>query len=323
MLQCGFCGQEYSEEEAEIDHLDQGFFCDCCDGYTYIKQDVKQHRFTLLLEENAGENPATYSKRISFNRRLSILRFPGGKAKIIPFLYSKLIENSTTRLVSPFTGGGSFELAMLEAGVIRELLLNDLDFGIYALFWSIINAPDELCYPVQWIRPTHKDYFEAQTFVKSDYQECNIIEAAWATLLGNRLAYSGIYSANPLGGRKGTRESLLSRWNPVDLCKRIKRIHQMGERITVSNIDACELIEEEYWSPDTTIFLDPPYVQKGKQLYRCYYTEADHLDLNMLLESLYRGVPGADIILIYDNDPLIERIYSYPTIEKISRVYSI
>ena len=159
--------------------------------------------------------------------------------------------------------------------------------------------------------------------MKSNYQNCTINDAAWSTLLLNRLAYSGIYSANPLGGRTGTKESLLSRWNPDDLCKRIKRIYRLGEQITVSNIDACQLIEEEYWSPDTTLFLDPPYVKKGKQLYRCYYTREDHLDLKFLLESLYHGVPGADIILIYDNDPLIEQIYSLPTIETVSRIYSI
>ncbi len=43
-----------------------------------------------------------------------------------------------------------------------------------------------------------------------------------------------------------------------------------------------------------------------------------------LLDSLHQGMPGADIIVTYDNDPLIERIYEYPTeIEKVSRVYSI
>jgi len=97
----------------------------------------------------------------------------------------------------------------------------------------------------------------------------------------------------------------------------------MCDRITVSNLDACELIEEEYWRPKTTLFIDPPYFKKGKQLYRCFYDEKQHLQLNELLESLHHGMPGADIILTYDNDPFIENIYWYPTIEKISRIYSI
>lgn len=323
MLQCRFCGEEYLYNEAEIDHLNQGYFCEVCDGYTYLREDIKEHKFTLLLEDNQGMNPAPKTNGISFNKRLSVLRYPGGKSKLIPFLYTKLVENSTKRLVSPYAGGASVELALLDAGIVQELVLNDIDFGIYALFWTIIHTPEEITYRLNSIRPTHNDYFEAQSIVKSDYQNCTIIESAWATLLVNRLAYSGIYRANPLGGRNGTRDSLLSRWNPEDLCRRIKHIHRLGHRIHLSNIDACQLTEEEYWSPDTTIFLDPPYVGKGKQLYRCYYSQEDHIALNVLLESLYQGVPGADIILIYDNDPLIRDLYLYPTIETVSRVYSI
>lgn len=34
-------------------------------------------------------------------------------------------------------------------------------------------------------------------------------------------------------------------------------------------------------------------------------------------------MPGADIMLTYDNDEFIEWIYLFPEIEKINRVYSI
>jgi hypothetical protein len=35
------------------------------------------------------------------------------------------------------------------------------------------------------------------------------------------------------------------------------------------------------------------------------------------------GIPGADIILTYDNQKYIKELYYWPMIEKISRVYSI
>jgi DNA adenine methylase len=143
-------------------------------------------------------------------------------------------------------------------------------------------------------------------------------------LLVNRLAYSGIYKANPLGGRSGTKQCLLSRWNPDDLCKRIRLIHEMSDRISILNKDACELIEEAYWQgPTTTLYIDPPYFQKGKQLYRCYYDREQHIELNVLLDSLHHGMPGSDILLCYDNDPFIREIYMYPDIEKFNRVYSV
>jgi len=318
-LVCQHCHEQITFEYAEIDPQGRGFWCEC-DGYTYLPSEKNHHRFTLLLEDKDSINTVASSVKTKFQKRLSVLRYPGGKSKLIPYLFSKIQASSTNTLVSPFCGGASLELALLHAGVVKQLILNDLDFGVYALFWTMKFAPDELLYRIKNTLPTHKDYFYAQSIIKSDYHSCTILEAAWNLLLVNRLAYSGIYKANPLGGRHGTSNDLLSRWNPKDLSKRITQFNNMSDQITILNMDACDLIEEEYWRPSSTIFIDPPYVQKGEQLYRCYYGMDEHVRLNVLLDSLYHGMPGADIILTYDNDPLIENIYMYPTIEKISRI---
>ena len=86
----------------------------------------------------------------------------------------------------------------------------------------------------------------------------DIPDAAWCSLLVNRLAFSGIPKANPLGGKNGTISQLTSRYNPLVLAKRIKKVHSMSERITITQNDAIQLIEEEYWNSDATIFIDPP-----------------------------------------------------------------
>jgi DNA adenine methylase len=323
VLICRFCANDESPEEAEIDSYNKGWWCSFCDGYTYLESAaVAEHRFTLILEDDADRNSAFPKVKIPFNKRLSPLRYPGGKSKVIPLIYSMMREEASHTLVSPFAGGASVELALLQAGIIHELILNDLDFGIYGLFWTIKHAPDDLMHRIQHTVLTHDYFFAAQTIVKSDYQRCTIIEAAWALLVVNRLSYSGIYKANPLGGRAGSNKDLLSRWNPDDLCKRIRQIHAVSDRITIFNMDACKLIEESYWLERCTLYIDPPYVKAGKQLYRCYYNRDEHVELNVLLDSLYHGMPGADLILIYDNDPLIEDIYMYPCVEKFSRVYS-
>jgi DNA adenine methylase len=325
VLTCQFCEYEVDLIDAEIDQYQQGFWCGACDGYTYM-DGLQRHRFTLILEDgkSSGSRIPTIKVPVILKKQLSLLRYPGGKSKFIPVIYSKLQAEKTKTLVSPYTGGGSLELAFLSAGIVSELILNDLDVGIYSLFWVIKHMPDDLVYRIRNSKPTHKEYFKAQSVMKNDYAGCTILEAAWYILLVNRLAYSGIYSANPLGGRCGKQSELISRWNPDKLCKRIQAIHEMSDGITVMNMDACDLIEEEYWKPETTIFIDPPFVKKGKQLYRCYYDEAEHIRLNVLLDSLHQGMLGADIIVTYDNDPLIEKIYLYPTsIEKFSRVYSI
>ncbi|MEI2358807.1 DNA adenine methylase [Mesobacillus zeae] len=321
---CNFCGAQAPFEDVEIDSYQKGFWCTDCDGYNYFSPERQAtHRFTLIIEDKASINMSIPNTKLKLNKRISPLRYPGGKSRLANFIASKLQANSSRTLVSPFAGGASVELSLLEAGVIEQLILNDLDFGVYSLFWTIQNAPYELEERIKTFTPSHNDFFIAQDLIKNDYAGCTIFEAAWSLLLVNRLAYSGIYKANPLGGRRGMQHHLLSRWNPKNLIMRIRKIHSLSRSIQIFNKDACDIIEEMYWSSNTTMFLDPPYVQKGKQLYRCFYEENDHIKLNVLLESLYQGFPGADIILCYDNDPFIKSNYIFPEVEKISRAYSI
>lgn len=325
MLTCSLCSEtgQLDNDSFTADSSNQGFWCESCDGYSYFDTNAVKHRFTLILEDAAAPRPIYEIPDIKFRKRLSPLRYPGGKSKLIDYLYSHLQQTKTEKLISPFTGGGSFELAMLHSGVIQQLHLNDLDFGIYSLWWTILHAPSELIYRVHSAVPTHHDYFEAQSIIKSDFFGVTMLEAAWSTLLVNRLAYSGIARANPLGGRKGKQKELLSRWNPVEIESRIRTIAAMSDRITISNMDALELIEEAYWDESHSIFIDPPYFAKGKDLYNCYYTQKDHTMLCVLLESLHRGMPGADIIVTYDYHEQIQNLYHLSEDVIIGRHYSI
>lgn len=323
MFTCQFCGMTGSEEEDfQIDRYNRGYWCECCDGYTYLEENSIKHRFTLILEDKNIEKlvfPPT-SKKLS--KRLSPYRFPGGKSKIIDYLYSHLEKVKTKKLISPFTGGGSFELSMLEAGVVEELHLNDLDTGVFSLWWMIKHMPYVLIERLNSLIPNHRDYYFAQTIIKSDYRGVDMVDAAWASLLVNRLAYSGIFKANPLGGKYGSKQQLLSRWNPTELIRRIKTIHEMSGKIEITQETAIELIEEAYWDNQSTIFIDPPYVNKGKDLYHCYFKENDHRELAFLLDSLYHGCPGADILVTYDYSKWLEDIYEYPKKEVVGRIYS-
>jgi DNA adenine methylase len=284
MLVCRFCSEVGDHDDFELDRANgRGFWCESCDGFTYFDEDALK-QFTLILEDKTGQKPSVNTPPIKLRKQLSPFRFPGGKSSVIDFLYNHLQKGKTKTLYSPFTGGGSFEFAMLDADVVERLHINDLDFGVYSVWWVMLHAPYALIDRIQSIKPTHKDYFQAQAVIKSDYYGVNAIEAAWATFLVNRLSYSGIAKANPLGGKGGTQKALLARWNPKGLISRIEHIHSLSERITVSQEDAVEFIQEAYWDDDSTLFIDPPYIAAGKALYNHYYNEKDHLDLCILLD---------------------------------------
>lgn len=270
--------------------------------------------YYLLLEENKVETPIKIKQK--FNKRLSPLRYPGGKSKFIPYLYNKMDHNKSI-FVEPFCGGSSVGLSLLDAGVIKKLILNDLDYGVYSLFHTICNNPRLLIEKISEYVPTRKSFFQLRNLIQTDYKNCSEEDAAFALLIVNRLAFSGICKANPKG-------NLTERYNPEQLIKRIQKISSLRDNITVLNYMANDVILEYYWDPDITLFVDPPYYEKGKQLYNKYFTDKDHIELAYYINGLFCGYPGAaDIFLTYDNDEYIKNIYQPSTQVIVGRNYSI
>jgi DNA adenine methylase len=316
---CQFCGEEYEES---MDHEEAGFWCDECDGYTQFEP-LKIDRYSLLLE--TGKPPVTKAKTedIKLNRRMSPLRYPGGKSKMIGSIYNTLTDNHKRLFVEPFAGGGSVGLSLLDAGVVQQLVLNDIDFGIYSLFKCAIDDCEWLTDRIRTLSLSQTDFYAYRDVVSSKYKDCDYRSAGLALLVTNRLAYSGICKANALGGKNGSQEELLSRWKPAELIKRIQKINSMKDKIVLLNQDALEVIEEYYWQNNTTLFIDAPYYEKGHQLYTHYFQEQDHIELSSLLDSLYRGFQCADLIVTYDNHHFIREIYTYPVVKDVDSSYSI
>lgn len=267
-LTCHWCGISAPATDFDIHPSPSGFWCPECEGFTYMDEaEREKHRFLLLLEDKGTiDQLSLFPAAPKLKKRLSPLRYPGGKSKLIDYLYSKLSQEQLDTFVEVFAGGASLGLALLDAGIIRKLILNDKDPGVYALWKTILERPQELTERLHDAVPTHRDLSIAKAFLS--HSEAPTPELAWSFLLANHLSFSGIVKANPLGGKNGTQEALTVRWNPQALTDRITRIHAMRDRIELHNMDACEFLETEgYWYDRATIFVDPPYWEKGKTLY--------------------------------------------------------
>lgn len=274
----------------------------------------------LLLESKAEkEEPVAPS---GLKKRLSPLRYPGGKSKLIDYLAAEFKEEQMDTFVEVFAGGASVGLALLDGGKINHLALNDIDPGVYA-FWSVVcTRPEVLLEKLDGQPPTTGDFLTAKEMLKRP-STWSTEALAWAMLVANRLSYSGIVKANALGGKLGTEQDLLVRWNPNELKKRIEAIYGMADRITVSNIDAMELIENSaYWDMKSTLFIDPPYVRAGQSMYLNFFGEEEHRQLAWILESLYSGVPGADLVITYDDCEFIRELYPFAEQRHIGRIFS-
>lgn len=319
MYVCSFCGHSSTDpEDFELDEqYNKGFWCPYCDGFTYFELENQKHNFVLILENSKNNSEITklYSKP-DFPTQVSPLRYPGGKSKFVGAILENCNSKNMINFVEPFAGGASVGLSLLLAGKIENLYLNDLDYGIYSLFFTIKYLPYILVHRIKTFTPTKKAFYEAKKRVLEGYENMDTTEAAWTLLLSNRMAFSGIIYANCMSNPA-------ARWNPDKLIKKIINIHNVSDKIFISNKDAYEFIEEMYWMSNTTLFIDPPYYIKGKLLYNKYYTIKEHNKLSYLLEDLYKGMPGADMIVTYDYCKEIQDLYYHPILEVINRKYCI
>lgn len=316
---CGFSSNSLEDfEEGFQQH--QGFWCPDCDGFTYFDGKADKRSYMVLLENKENKEATKVHPRFKLKKQVSPLRYPGGKSKVLDLLASYLSEEKKT-FVDVYCGGGSVGLSLLLSGVVEHLVMNDLDKGVYAFFHTVLTAPEALIQKIRTVVPDRELFFYYQEMVKKDYDEFPELERAFGFLVVNRLAFSGIWNANPTS-------NLLQRWNPKVLEKRVWNIWEKREQIILLNEDALKVIEEYYWDETCTLFIDPPYyVAWDKKLYHHCYQEEEHQKLADLLNTLVCGMPAhADILVTYDNHPFIAKLYQeagFANVETISRNYSI
>ena len=319
---CINCGEEYTSNDAKyLDHNENGWWCDHCDHINY-HSGATRPQYKLFLESSGVESTSINKPSVKLKKQMSPLRYPGGKSKVADFILSKINENQTKTFVSPYTGGGSVEFALLESGIVDSLIINDIDYALYCLYYCILNNHERLIEKIY--NPASVELFTRckHMIVNKDFNH-DMLDIAYSYLINNRMSFSGIFNAGRQGGKNGSEKDMKSRWNPKSIEKRIREINKMKDRITLLNMDALELIEEYAQHDNTTLYIDPPYVKKGHQLYQNYYEENQHRELMSLLDSLYSQLPAADILVFYDDHEIFKSIGLQPQEILISRRFSI
>lgn len=74
----------------------------------------------------------------------SPLRYPGGKTQLANYVRHLLeINNISGTYIEPFAGGFGVGLDLLYSNSVDRVVLNDLDSSIYAIWFNILNYPEE------------------------------------------------------------------------------------------------------------------------------------------------------------------------------------
>ena len=223
--------------------------------------------------------------------------------------------------IEPFAGGAGVAIELLENGVVSEIVINDLDKGIYSFWRAILEETDRFLEQVRRI-PLTIDEWKKQRSICFEKNKKYSFELGFATFYMNRTNRSGIIKAGAIGGMEQSGLwKLDARFNREDLIFRIKKIAENKSKIHLYNKDIKSFLENYVpkYEENTFIYFDPPYFNKGKQLYLNFFNYNDHIRI----EKLIGDTVNCDWIITYDDEPEIEKIYEKYCIKKIELNYSV
>lgn len=259
--------------------------------------------------------------RPSPSGHFSPLRYPGGKGKLARFVSEVIRRNGLQdgTYVEPYAGGAAVAFELLLTGAVRRVAINDLNRPIYAFWQAVLN--DTAAF-VGLIRETEVTMVVRERakrlFMKGT---ATTLELAFATFFLNRTNRSGILNGGPIGGvdQQGAWK-LDARYNREALIERIEKIARMRKYISVTNLDAIEFLNQTRpaWPRKTLVYLDPPYYEKGRDLYYNFYKHEDHADVALTTHAL----ANVSWIVSYDDVEPIHGLYHNASCLKYTIGYS-
>lgn len=255
---------------------------------------------------------------------MSFFRYPGGKHKLRSPIVSKLMNlyEDGFQYREPFFGGGSIGLEFLSIIPATDVWINDKDVGLYCLWKSVIEFPNELCEKVKTFQPATKDFYQFKeellktTEIPTTIE--NIVFIGFMKLAIHQISFSGLgtKSGGPLGGKKQkSKYKIDCRWSPDYMTKKIFQIHYQLKpfSIIVASTDFSSLIEDV--SKKSLIYLDPPYYIKGNDLYQYKFSLEDHQRLANLLKTTPHKW-----LLSYDDCPDVRALYDWANIIELGGI---
>jgi len=235
------------------------------------------------------------------------LRYPGGKAKLGPYLSDVLRFNrlGDSHFAEPYAGGAGASMFLLMRGYVRTVHLNDIDVAVASFWRAVLGHTERFAKAIESV-PLTVDEWKRQRLIYTE--KSRGFDLGFAFFFLNRTNRSGIMNAGVIGGKdQSGRWGIDARFNRADLAERVRNIGAMKRLISISSDDALDFISEfaKAKLARSFVYLDPPYFNKGPELYTNFYTPKDHATIARRLKTFSRPW-----MLTYDDCEEIRRMYS-------------
>ena len=246
----------------------------------------------------------------------SILRYPGGKGRFAKTLERFVVESKCDTMIEPFAGGAAAGLTLLKNGVIKKLILVELDPRV-AAFWIKVRDDKGFSKQIKEFKYARKlgpndeeqkedsDLEERRDNLLKELEELEKNDLGMWTLVKNRCSFGGYLDGGLLVqgfgrpaakyDKSGNRlneyryyEGVGSQWNGETLAEKVSKIHEWfvarPSKIEFIQGDALKVLPEY---SGAFAFIDPPYSVKdddpGVDLYQ--ENKLDHEKLFKILQT--------------------------------------
>jgi len=211
------------------------------------KIDISKKKSALLEKLKSPSNPDGYKRYLG-----TPLRYAGGKTLAVGHII-KLLPDKITKVVSPFFGGGSVEIA-----IAKELEVPVVGYDVFDIlmnYWHFqITKPEELAKRVSKFKPTKEEYARVREIMKKHWKGVKPISGLE---LASVYYFNHNYSYGP---------HFLGSQSSVYLQpERHKTIVEKVKKFNVKNIKVASESFEKIIPKHKNDFLycDPPYYLDG------------------------------------------------------------
>lgn len=238
---------------------------------------------------------------------MSPLRYPGGKSALAGLFADLIVELGIDNAcyVEPYAGGAGAGVALLRHGLIERLVINDFDAAVHAFWQSVTENPNEFVERVMTVPLTIEEWQHQREIYRAG-PIGDALTLGFAFFYLNRTNRSGVLRGGVIGGlaQQGTYK-IDARFNREALAERILSIGALADAITVTDLDGRTVIRKYAHDRSAFLYIDPPYVRAGSQLYLNAFDARDHEALARVVGE----IAEANWLMTYDVSPLIAKLY--------------
>jgi len=194
---------------------------------------------------------------------MRFLRYPGGKTKLLNFLYNFIPKNQDIKgtYIEPFIGGGSVFLFTKPS----KAILSDINKELIELYKGIKNSPHKVWEIFCSFPEGKKAYYLTRD---SKYFDRPLSYRAARTLYLNRTCFKGMWRQSQNGNFNVGYGGESRRWAITH--ENIIEISKLLQKTSLQTSDFEQVLENA--NEDDFIFLDPPYKPGQKELIESHYT---------------------------------------------------